>query len=162
EETKEASWDGRAAICIHQERERDEEEGGTEGLFFRGRWWWGSVGQVMPVVSSQEELEKLTRRHAVKVLPQAGCSVEEVGSAVGEVVGFESIKSASRMNSAVVIFLDEVVKVERVVEAGIVLRDTFTPVYPLVNPSKKITVSNAPPFIKNDDLLPKLCPGTDK
>ncbi|KAI3369169.1 hypothetical protein L3Q82_026128 [Scortum barcoo] len=92
------------------------------------------------ILSSQEELEKLTRRHAVKVLPQAGCSVEEVGSAVGEVVGFESIKSASRMNSAVVIFLDEVVKVERVLEAGIVLR------YPLVNPSKKITVSNAPPF----------------
>ncbi|KAI3355570.1 hypothetical protein L3Q82_018401 [Scortum barcoo] len=73
-------------------------------------------------------------------MPRAGCSVEEVGSAVGEVVGFESVKSASRMNSAVVIFLDEVVKVERVVEAGIVLRDTFTP---LVNPSKKITVSNA-------------------
>ncbi|KAI3365139.1 hypothetical protein L3Q82_010107, partial [Scortum barcoo] len=120
-------------------------------LFFRGGGG-GVQSGVMPVVSSQEELEKLTRRHAVKVLPQAGCSVEEVGSAVGEVVGFESVKSASRMNSAVVIFLDEVVKVERVVEAGIVLRDTFTPVYPLVNPSKKITVSNAPPFIKNDDL----------
>ncbi|KAI3359706.1 hypothetical protein L3Q82_013812 [Scortum barcoo] len=43
----------------------------------------------------------LVGRHAVKVLPQAGCSVEEVGSAVGEVVGFESVKSASRMNSAV-------------------------------------------------------------
>ncbi|KAI3352703.1 hypothetical protein L3Q82_020166, partial [Scortum barcoo] len=73
----------------------------------------GVQSGIMPVVSSQEELEKLTRRHAVKVLPQAGCSVEEVGSAVGEVVGFESVKSASRMNSAVVIFLDEVVKVER-------------------------------------------------
>ncbi|KAI3351514.1 hypothetical protein L3Q82_020359 [Scortum barcoo] len=39
-----------------------------------------------------------------------GCSVEVVSYAVGEVVGFESVKSASRMNSAVVIFLDEVVK----------------------------------------------------
>ncbi|KAI3358279.1 hypothetical protein L3Q82_003277 [Scortum barcoo] len=76
-----------------------------KGYFSRGRGGGGG-GQsgVMPVVSSQEELEKLTRRHAVKVLPQAGCSVEEVGSAVGEVVGFESIKSASRMNSAVVNF----------------------------------------------------------
>ncbi|KAI3376772.1 hypothetical protein L3Q82_000368 [Scortum barcoo] len=91
-----------------------------------GWWWWGGIQSgIMPVVSSQEELEKLTRRHAVKVLPQAGCSVEEVGYAVGEVVGFESVKSASRTR--------------------------FTPVYP-VNPSKKITVSNAPPFIKNDDL----------
>ncbi|KAI3369590.1 hypothetical protein L3Q82_024474, partial [Scortum barcoo] len=71
---------------------------------------------IMPVVSSQEELEKLTRRHAVKVLPQAGCSVEEVGSAVGEVVvgwGLRASSRSSRMNSAVVIFLDEVVKVER-------------------------------------------------
>ncbi|KAI3355008.1 hypothetical protein L3Q82_004797 [Scortum barcoo] len=78
----------------------------------------GGQSGIMPVVSSQEELEKLTRLDM----------------------------------RAVVIFLDEVVKVERVVEAGIVLRDTFTPVYPLVNPSKKITISNAPPFIKNDDL----------
>ncbi|KAI3351100.1 hypothetical protein L3Q82_005669 [Scortum barcoo] len=57
---------------------------------------------------------------------------------------------------AVVNFLDEVVKVEWMVKAGIVLRYTFTPVYPLVNPSKKITVSNAPPFIKNDDLCKAL------
>ncbi|KAK0155410.1 Transposon TX1 uncharacterized protein [Merluccius polli] len=78
--------------------------------------------------------------------------LEEVGYAVGEVVGFDSVKSASRMNSAVVIFLDQVCKVEQVVEAGIVLRDTFTPVFPLVNPSKKVIISNAPPFIKNDDL----------
>ncbi|KAI3359176.1 hypothetical protein L3Q82_002603 [Scortum barcoo] len=74
------------------------------GCFFGVGVVVGGQSGVMPVVSSQEELEKLTRRHAVKVLPQAGCSVEEVGSAVGEVVGFESVKSASRMNSAVVIF----------------------------------------------------------
>lgn len=41
-------------------------------------------------------------------------------------------------------------------EAGIVLKDTFTPVYPLVKPSKKVTISNAPPFIKNDDLFKAL------
>lgn len=33
---------------------------------------------------------------------------------------------------------------------GVVPRDTFTPVYQLVNPAKKITLSNASPFIKND------------
>ncbi len=82
--------------------------------------------------------------------------MEEVGYAVGEVVGFDSVKTASRMNSAVVIFLDEVHEVEQVVEAGIVLRDTFTPVFPLVNPSKKITISNAPPFIKNNELCKAL------
>ncbi|TWW71509.1 hypothetical protein D4764_16G0000060 [Takifugu flavidus] len=35
------------------------------------------------------------------------------------------------MNSAVVIFLDNVSKVEQLVESGVVLRDAFTPVYPL-------------------------------
>lgn len=71
---------------------------------------------------------------------------------MGEVVGFESITSAIRMNSAVVIFLDEVKKVEQVVKCGVVVRDSFTPVFPLVSPAKKITISNAPPFIKNENL----------
>ncbi|TWW74452.1 hypothetical protein D4764_14G0004550 [Takifugu flavidus] len=92
------------------------------------------------------KFEKLTRRHAVKVLPVAAVFVEEVSYAVGEVVGFESVKSASRMNSVMVIFLDNVYKVQWLVESGV------TPVYPLVNPAKKITVFNTPPFIKNDDL----------
>ena len=67
---------------------------------------------------------------------------------MGQVVRFESIKSASRMNSAVVTFLDEVRKVEQVVECGIVVRDTFIPVFPLLSSAKKIMISNAPPFIK--------------
>lgn len=75
--------------------------------------------------------------------------MEESSHAVGEIVGFESIKSASRMNGAIVIFLDDVTKVETVVENGVVFRETFTPVLPLVNPAKKIIISNAPPFIKN-------------
>lgn len=82
--------------------------------------------------------------------------MEEVGYAVGEVVGFDSIKVASHMDSAVVIFLDQVHKVEQVVEAGIVLRETFTPVYLLMNSSKQINISNALPFIKNDDLCKAL------
>lgn len=91
----------------------------------------------MPVVNSQVGLEKLTRRHAVKISPNVGCSVEEASYAVGEVVGFESIKSASRMNSAIVIFLDDISKVEKVVESGIVVHDSFTPragVGPLFSP----------------------------
>lgn len=85
----------------------------------------------------------------------AGVSVEEVSYAVGEVVGFESVKSASRINSEVLIFLDDVSKVE----SGAVLRETFTPVYLLVNPAKKM--SNTPPFIINETCV-KLCPGTDR
>ncbi|TWW53055.1 hypothetical protein D4764_0014930, partial [Takifugu flavidus] len=50
----------------------------------------------------------------------------------------------------------DVSKVERLVESGGVLRDALTPVCLLVNPATKITVSNAPPFIKNDDLCKTL------
>ncbi|KAI3370879.1 hypothetical protein L3Q82_007138 [Scortum barcoo] len=102
------------------------------GCFFGvGVGWWGVSRGISRALCPLSAVRRSWRTSL--------CSVEEVGSAaVGEVVGFESIKSASRMNSAVVIFLDEVVKVERVVvEAGIVLRDTFTPVYPLVNPIKE-------------------------
>ncbi|KAF0029314.1 hypothetical protein F2P81_018419, partial [Scophthalmus maximus] len=79
-----------------------------------------------------------------------GCSVEEASLTVGELVGFHSVKSASGMNSAILIFLDDVAKVEQVVENGIVVLDTFMPVLPLVNPATKIIISNAPPFMKND------------
>ena len=58
------------------------------------------------------DLSRLSRRHGIKVGAGSPYTVEEVALAVGEVVGFDSIKSASRMNSAVVMFLDEVKKVE--------------------------------------------------
>ncbi|KAI3373012.1 hypothetical protein L3Q82_023446 [Scortum barcoo] len=61
----------------------------------------------------------------------------------GEVVGYGSVKSASRMNGAVVlIFLDSPEKVSDVVVSGVVIQDSFTPVHPLVNPARKITISN--------------------
>ena len=110
----------------------------------------------MPVVEGGAEFEKLTRRHAVKLVPAVNCSVEEATLAVGEVVGCGSVKSASRMNGAIVIFLDSTAKVSDVVETGVVIQDTFTPVLPLVSPARKITISNAPPFIKNEMLAKEL------
>ena len=110
----------------------------------------------MPVVEGGAEFEKLTRRHAVKLVPAVNCSVEEATLAVGEVVGCGSVKSASRMNEAIVIFLDSTAKVSDVVETGVVIQDTFTPVLPLVSPARKITISNAPPFIKNEMLAKEL------
>ena len=101
-------------------------------------------------------LEKLTRRHAIKLAPAVRCSVEECSLAVGEVVGYGSIKSASRMNNSVVVFLDSVDKVNRVVESGVVIQDTFTPVFSLVNLAKKVIISNVPPFIRNEVLAKEL------
>lgn len=84
------------------------------------------------------------------------CSVEEAGLAVGKLMGCSSINSASRMNGAIVIFLDTD-KVSKVVERGVVIGDTFTPVLLLlVSPAKKVMISNAPLFIKNVFLAKEL------
>lgn len=89
-------------------------------------------------------LSSLTRRH--------GVSVEKCCLAVGDVVGHESILSASRMNNATVLFLCTIEKANILVETGIVVDSLFTPVLPLSTPLKKITLSNVPPFL-SDDIL---------
>jgi hypothetical protein len=102
------------------------------------------------------EFEKLSRRHGVKIPAATGCSVEECSLAVGAIIGYDSIKSASRMNSAVVIFLDSIEKVNRIVEMGVVLRETQTSVFPLMNPAKKVMLSNVPPFVRDEVLWREL------
>lgn len=87
-------------------------------------------------VPSQTKFELLSRRHGIKLAPVVNCSVEDCSLAVGKAVGFDSIISASRMNSAVVIFLDTIEKVNSVVQSGVVIQDTFTPLIPLVQPAK--------------------------
>lgn len=109
-----------------------------------------------PAPPGNAAFERLSRRHGIKIVPEMNCSVEECSLAVGEAVGYESILSASRMNSAVVIFLDAIEKVNSVVQSGVIIKDTFTPVMPLVQPARKIILSNVPPFIKDDLLLTEL------
>ena len=52
-------------------------------------------------------LEKLT------LCPTVNCSVEDCGSAFREMVGSDGLKSKSRMNNGVVIFLDSIDKVSQ-------------------------------------------------
>ena len=66
--------------------------------------------------------EKLSWQHGVKLWDKVGCN---------------SVKFALRMNSAVVIFLDSVDKVNSVVKSGVVICDLFTQVLPLVSPANK-------------------------
>ena len=56
------------------------------------------------------------------------------------------------MNNAVVILLDCVDKVNLIVEQGVVIQDTYTPVLPLVSPARRITLSNVPLFFRNEVL----------
>jgi len=105
-----------------------------------------------------ESYEQLTRQHGIKVPVGVECSVEECVLAVGSVVGVghSSIRSASRMNGAVVIFLDKTEKVNTIVENGIVLNDSLIKVFPLVNPARKVLLSNVPPFISDEALKREL------
>ncbi len=98
--------------------------------------------------SGSAAFERLSRRHGIKIAPVMNCSVEECSLAVGKAIGYESILSASRMNGAVVFFLDAVEKVNSAVLNNKMIKDTFTPVMPLVQPARRITLSNVPPFIK--------------
>ncbi|TWW77350.1 hypothetical protein D4764_12G0007400 [Takifugu flavidus] len=110
----------------------------------------------MAAASGVSGLEKLTRRHDVKLSPPASVSVEECVLSVGEIVGHGSVKSASRMNSALVVFVDSIDKADQLVVAGVAVNGELTPVFPLSNPVKKVIVSNVPPFLKNDLLLREL------
>lgn len=123
---------------------------------FGGLFLW--LGRVLPFLFAvsmtaprSQVLSKLTRRHGVKVASVV--SVENCCLAVGEVVGHENIMSASKMNSAIVIFLNSVEKANELVETGIVVDNLFTPVLPLSMPSKKVLLSNVPPFISDETLV---------
>ncbi len=88
------------------------------------------IGQCVLIVmaaSQRASLERLTRWHGVKVMPAERCSVEDYVLAVAAVAGHDCILSVPRMNSAIVIFLSNVDKVNRVVETGITVNDSLTP-----------------------------------
>lgn len=94
----------------------------------------------------------LTAKHECRCLPDDTITVEDCLIAIGSEVGARNIVSASRMNKAVVVFLKEVYFVQHLVEFGLTIRDTFLPVLLMSNPSKKVILSNVPPFITNESL----------
>jgi len=110
----------------------------------------------MAAASESIQFDKLTRRNGIKITPAERCSIEDCSIAVAQVVGYKSILSASRMNSAFVFFLDDVNKVNEIVASGIVLNESYTPVMPLMQPAKKILLSNVPPFIKDEVIQREL------
>ena len=100
--------------------------------------------------------KSLTRKHGVKICVSFPCSVESIGLAVGEKVGHSGVVSAARMNSAVVVFLDRVEKVNSVVETGITVNGCYVQVLPLSQPATKVVLSNVPPFITDEFLSREL------
>ncbi|TWW60950.1 hypothetical protein D4764_05G0010400, partial [Takifugu flavidus] len=86
--------------------------------------------------------------------------VEELALAVGEKIGHGSVKSAARINGAVVLFVDMVEQANRLVETGISVGRRFEAVRPLTQPSTRVTLSNTPPppppFISDEFLAREL------
>ncbi len=72
---------------------------------------------------------------------------------VGEMVGFENILSASRMNKAMVVFLKTEPLVNQLTESRIWIKEVFVPV---TAPATKVTIFNVPPFISNDAITKEL------
>lgn len=105
------------------------------------------------MVDSQAGFQKnLMQCQCVKVA--STLIVEDCCLAMGDVVGHNSILSASKINSAVLFFVfTSVEKANELVEKGIVVNNLFTPVLPLSTPSKKVTLSNIPPFVSDDALV---------
>ena len=99
------------------------------------------------------DFQRLTRQHGVKI--QCSASVEECSLAIGDVVGHENVKSAPRMNSAIVVFIATIEKARQLIVTGIVLNAYIT-VLPLSSPSKKVIISNVPPFIDDNLIEDKL------
>ncbi len=82
----------------------------------------------------------------------AQVSVEDCLIAVSVVVSGANIRSASHMNKANVFFLTGIQMMDDLIETGLIIKDSFVPVLPLSSPSKKVVLSNVPPFVKNEKL----------
>ncbi|KAL6114748.1 uncharacterized protein ACO6RY_05437 [Pungitius sinensis] len=102
------------------------------------------------------EFSRLTRKHGVKIALSVSYTVEDCSLAMGELVGHRSVKSAARMNNAVVMFLDSVEKADAVVVSGITVHGALVPVLPLSTQAVRVTVANVPPFIKDEALVREL------
>ncbi|KAK3554320.1 hypothetical protein QTP70_020809, partial [Hemibagrus guttatus] len=97
-----------------------------------------------------------TRPNQKPVCIVCAASVEDCCVAVGNVVGHENIVSASRMNSAIVVFLNDVEKVRKLTQNGIVGNNETILVSPLSSPAKKVMLSNVPPFISDEAISKEL------
>ncbi|TWW77689.1 Transposon TX1 uncharacterized 82 kDa protein ORF 1 [Takifugu flavidus] len=107
-------------------------------------------------MAANATLTGLSRRHGVKVGAGSVLSVEEVALAVGQEIGHGSVKSAARMNRAVVLFVEQVEQANRLVETGITVGGQFVQVTPLTQPAARITLSNVPPFVSDEFLAKEL------
>ena len=98
--------------------------------------------------------EALTRKHGVVCVPPNEVSVDDIVTAIGNLLGFEKVHAASRMNKRVVVFISDDHLVHDIVSTGISTENGyFILASPLATTSTKIVLSDVPPFIKNEALV---------
>jgi len=101
--------------------------------------------------------EHLSRKHGIACSPPEGVTVEAIVMVIGNIIGFEKVRAASRMNKRVIIFVSDEAFVAPIVEQGLALDSgTFVMAYPLDSCAQKVVISNLPPFLKNDLILSAL------
>lgn len=96
--------------------------------------------------------ETLSLSNGVRCVTDSNTAVEAVLIAIADQVGGGNIVSASRMNKAVVVFLNQVALVTKIVVSGIWVNGVFVQVTPLLAPATKVVISNIPPFVKNEQI----------
>ncbi|KAI3363856.1 hypothetical protein L3Q82_001457 [Scortum barcoo] len=109
--------------------------------------------RAMPV---NGDFTKLTRKHGIKISAGFPAAWRTSGWLWGRRSGTAASSRSARMNSAVVLFLDQVNQVNRVIETGVTVNDMFVPVLPLTQPATKVILSNVPPFITDEFLSREL------
>ncbi|KAL0148444.1 hypothetical protein M9458_056254, partial [Cirrhinus mrigala] len=103
--------------------------------------------------SNSDGFSCLSARHVCKCMPaDDSISIENVLVAISREIGAQNVMSASRMNKAIVVFLKEIEMVNQLVESGLTVQNVFVPILPLSNLSKKVMLSNVPPFISDKAL----------
>ena len=59
----------------------------------------------MSILSRYAAYKALTRKNGIVCVPPNEVSVDDIVSAIGNIVGFEKVRAASRMNKRVVVFV---------------------------------------------------------
>jgi len=96
----------------------------------------------------------LSRKHGLCLVPPEGVMMDDILLKIGEQIGVENIRAASKMSHKIVVFVSQTRLVDIVVQNGLFLGDdeTFVPVSSMDTPATKIILSNVPPFLSNEPI----------
>ena len=101
--------------------------------------------------------ERLSLKNSIECSPPEGVSVEAIVLAIGNIIGFDKVRTASRMNKRVIVFVSDEEHVTLIVQQGLSLDSGhFVMTYPLDTPAQKVVISNVPPFLSGDLILKAL------